>query len=122
MKVLKKNIFIGTKKICVEYTSKLNGPSNFKSELLERNIIFVKDKQGYYVDIRDTEGMTFLALTMYGAAKRLKTIPKKVGDEYIDDIKPYYSERDQDKEADMKTLINTAKMISETNNDTLLLN
>ncbi len=122
MKVLEKNVFLGTKKICVEYTSKLNGPSNFKGELLEQNIIFIKDKHGYYIDVRDTEGLTFLALTMYGAAKRWKTSPNTIGDEYIDDIKPYFNNLNESKEVDIKTLINIAKLISETNNDTHSLN
>ena len=114
MKIFGKQVVIGTKKICVEYTSKIVGGfedchvgyHDYKGENLEKDIIFVKDKKGYLVDIRDIEGNGLFELNFYGACPRYRTQPKHAGDEYIDQIRPYFeSNVNQEKLFDVKTLL-----------------
>ena len=113
MKILGKNVVVATKKICMEYTSKISGgfsdcligSCDYKGSDLEKNVIFVQDKKGYYVELEDLKSFPNLSLICYGAARRWKTLPNRAGDEYIDDIKPYFAKYDQETLYDIKTLI-----------------
>ena len=113
MKILGKNVVIGTKKLCTEYTSKIHGgfvdcligSNEYNGEDLEKNVIFIRDKKGYYVEIKDLNPFPTLSLICYGAAQRWKTSPNRAGDEYIDNIKPYFTKSNQETLYDLKTLI-----------------
>ena len=113
MKILGKNVVIATKKMCMEYTSKIHGgfedclfgSNEYKGDVLERDVLFVKDKKGYYIELEDLKSFPTLSLICFGAATRWKTSPNKAGDEYIDDIKPYFAKYDQETFYDIKTLI-----------------
>ena len=114
MKIYGNQVLIGTKKICVEYISKIMGKSEnchvgyheYKGDDLEKDIVFIKDKKGYLIDIRDIDGRGFLELNFYGACPRYRTQPKHAGDEYIDEIKPYFdSNVNQEKSFDAKTIL-----------------
>ncbi len=113
MKILGKNVVVATKKICMEYTSKIHGGFNdcilganeYKGDDLEKDIIYIKDKKGYYVELEDLKSFPTLSLICYGAAPRWKTSPNRAGDEYIDNIKPYFAKLDQETLYDIKTLI-----------------
>lgn len=115
MKVLGKNVVIATKKICVEYTSRISGEFNdclvgskdYLGENIKKDVIFVKDKKGYYVELEELKSFPTLSLICYGAARRWKTSPNRAGDEYIDNIKPYFAKLDQETLYDIKTLIST---------------
>ena len=117
MKIYGKQVFIGSKKLCTEYTSKIIGRFSdcsvgnyeFKGEDIEKDIIFIQDKKGYLINIKDIEGTGFLALNCYGAATRYKSEPNYAGEYYIGDLKPYMSEAEQEILFDLKTLITTLK-------------
>ena len=117
MKIYGKQVFIGTKKICVEYTSKyivglsdsFVGGYEYKGSAIEEDVIFIKDKNGYFIDIKDIDGSGFLALNLYGAAIRYKSKPNQAGDHYIDDLKPYMPTLDHDQLFDLKELLKTLK-------------
>lgn len=118
MKIYGKQVLIGTKKLCVEYTSKIVGEfedchvgyHDYKGEDVETDIVFFMDKKGYLVDVRDIDGSGFLELTFYGACPRFRTQPRHAGDEYIDDIKPYFfSKSNQETSFDLNTLIKIIK-------------
>ena len=113
MKISGKNVVIATKKLCIKYTSKIHGgfgdcvfgSNDYKCSVLEKDIIFVKDKNGYYVELEDLKSLPNLTLICYGAAPRWKTSPRMAGDKYIDDIKPYFDSKvNQEKLFDVKTL------------------
>lgn len=124
MKIYGKQVFIGSKKLCTEYTSKIIGGFSdcyignfeFKGKDIEKDIIFIKDKNGYLIDIKDIEGTGFLALNCYGAVTRYKTEPHRAGDYYIGDLKPYMSELDQEIIFDLKTLLQALKEEISTSN------
>ena len=128
MKIFGKQVVIGTKKLCIEYTSKIMGAfedchvgyHDYKGDVLEKDIIFLKDKKGYLVDIRDIDGSGFLELTFYGACPRYKTQPKHAGDEYIDNIKPYLPSYDQDTIYDLKQIISRIKTKYTNENQSIL--
>ena len=117
MKILGKDVFIGNKCVCTEFTSKILGDLNDKrvgeksheGKIVERDIMFVKDKSGYYVDIRDTEGLGAFALKFFGAAPRWITNPYKAGDEYIE-IKPYFSKSAQEDKFTLEELLEIANI------------
>lgn len=117
MKIYGKQVFIGTKKLCTEYTSKIIGGSSdchigsyeYKGTPLESNVIFIQDKYGYYVDINDIDGGGFLALHCYGAALRYKNHPNDAADIYVDELKPYLPTYDQEKLFEVKNLIYSLK-------------
>lgn len=129
MKILGKDVVVATKKICMEYTSKINGgfedclvgSNEYKGDEFERDVIFVKDKKGYYIELEDLKSFPTLSLICFGAARRWKSSPNKAGDEYIDDIKPYFAEYDQETLFDLKQLISAAKVYN-TNEYQLTLN
>lgn len=114
MKIYGKQVFVGTKKLCTEYTSKIIGgfsdcyvgSKEYKGEPLETNVIFIQDKNGYYVDLEDAKSFPTLSLICFGAAHRWKNSPNRAGDEYIDNIKPYFDSKvNQEKLFDVKTLL-----------------
>lgn len=113
MKILGRDVVFGTKKICKEYTTKANGTfddcivscKEYKGDNIERNVIFIRDKKGYYIELKDLETFPTLSLICYGAAPRWKTSPNSAGDCYVADIKPYFSAYDQEKLYEIKTLI-----------------
>ena len=113
MKILGKNVIVATNKICIEYTSKIADEINgsivssfdYKGKTLKQNIIYIKDKNGYYVALEDLKSFPTLSLICYGAAQRWKSSPHHVGDVYIDDIKPYFSKLNQETLYDLKTLV-----------------
>ena len=117
MKIYGKQVLIGSKKLCIEYTSKIFGGFSdsylnsieFKGSTLEDNIIFIQDKHGYLIDIRDITGNGFLALNLYGGAVRYRTKPYEAGDHYVADLRPYMSDLDQETLFDLKTLIQELK-------------
>ena len=118
MKILGKNVVVATKKMCMEYTSKIHGgfedclvgSNDYKSEDLEKDVIFVKDKKGYYVELEDLKSFPTLSLICFGSARRWKTSPNRAGDEYIDNIKPYFAIYDQETLYDIKTIIEKAEV------------
>ena len=118
MKVFGKNVVVGTKKICTEFTSKINGclddcqvsSVEYKGEDLENNILFIRDKLGYLVELRELGSFPTLSLICYGGTTRWKTSPKTAGDFYISDITPYFSSYDQDTLFDLKQLVSAAKV------------
>ena len=114
MKILGKNVVIATKKMCMEYTSKAQCNFDnsvieynvYKGKNLEKNVIFVKDKNWYYVELEDLKSFPTLSLICFGAAPRWRTSPNKAGDEYIDDIKPCFDSKvNQERLWDIKTII-----------------
>lgn len=117
MKVLGKNVVIATKKICVEHTSKIQNAfdeysiveSFHKGVDFEKNIIFIIDKNGYYVDLRDTDGVPSILLKIFGSVPRYKSHPTHVGDKYIDDVQPFFSICDGEKLFELKELVEVAK-------------
>ena len=113
MKILGKNIVIATKKMCIEYTSKIHGAfsdcvfasNDYKGCVLEKDVIFVQDKNGHYIELEDLKSFPTLSLICYGAAPRWKASPNKAGDKYIDNIKPYFDSKvNQEKLFDVKTI------------------
>lgn len=116
MRILGKNVYIGNKCLCIEYTSRITGnygdtkvgKKSHKSNIIEKNVLFIKDKEGYFVDIRDTEGLGAIAIKMFGAAPRWKTSPHDAGDEYVE-VKPYFPLCDQDIKFDLKELLEMSK-------------
>ena len=117
MKIYGKQVFVGTKKLCVEYTSKVVGSfddcyvgsNEYKGEDIEKNVIFFRDKNGYFIDINDIDGSGFLALNFYGAVPRYRKTPNKTTDIYVDDLKTYLPECDQETLYEVKDLIYTLK-------------
>ncbi len=117
MKIYGKQVLIGSKKICMEYTTKIIGGFDdcqighydYKDTTLEKDIIFIKDKQGYLIDIRDIDGSGFLALNIFGSVSRYKTEPHHAGDLFVSNLKPYMSEIDQETVFDLKTLLQSLK-------------
>lgn len=114
MKILGKNVIVGTKKLCTEYISKLNtdfndcyvGSNEYKGNDLEKNVVFIRDKKGYLIEVNDFGSFPTLSLICYGAATRWKTYPKNAGDYYVDDIKPYFDSKiNQETLFDFKTLL-----------------
>ncbi len=114
MKILGKNVVVGTKKICVEYTSKIHGgfgdcffeSDEFKGENLEKNVIFIREKNGYLIEIGELDSFPTLSLICFGAARRWKTSPRNAGDFYVDEIKPYFDSKvNQEKLFDVKTIV-----------------
>ena len=128
MKIFGRQVVVGTKKLCVEYTSKIVGEfedchvgyHDYKGEEIEKDIVFIKDKKGYLVDVRDIDGSGFLELTFHGACPRFRTQPRHAGDEYIDNIKPYLPTYDQDTIYDLKHVINRIKTESTNENQSTL--
>ena len=58
-------------------------------------MLFVRTKDGYYVDLREIEDLGFWALSVYGSAKRWKKFPTEAGDTYIE-VQHYFPEKDFD--------------------------
>lgn len=112
MKILGKNVYIGNKCLCTEYTSKIYhshedtyiGEKSHERDIIAKNILFVKDKDGYYVDIHDTEGIGSIAIKVFGAAPRWRTSPHDAGDEFVE-VKPYFDETYFEMKFDLKELI-----------------
>ena len=117
MKVYGKQVFVGSKKLCIEYTSKIIGgfsdcyvgSSEFKGEEIENNVIFIQDKHGYFVDINDISGSGFISLNVYGAVPRFTKSPNKAGDMFVDDLKNYLPLNDHETLYEVKDLIHTLK-------------
>lgn len=124
MKILGKNVYIGNICICTEYTSQLIGDfrdihvgeKSHKGQILEENILFIKDANGLYVDARDTEGIGSLAIKMYGGARRYKRTPHEAGDQYIT-VKHYFNEAQSSVEYPLKELLLIAKSLKSSNNE-----
>ena len=116
MKILGKNVYIGNICICTEYTSQIIsdldeiyiGEKSHEGKILEKDVLFIKDAHGLYVDARDTEGIGSLAIRAYGAAKRFKRAPHNAGDCYID-VKHYYSKAQFQDQFNLKDLLTVAK-------------
>ena len=124
MKIYGKQVFVGSKKICVDYSYKIIGDISepietveFFGKEIEKDIIFLQDKSGYFIDINDIYGSGFLAMHCYGAVKRFKKFPKHTGDEYIADLKPYFTENLWQEKFDLKDLIESIKASSAISND-----
>lgn len=116
MKILGKDVYIGNLCICTEYTSHIIGDfkdihigeKSHKGKVLEKDILFIKDKNGMYVDARDTAGIGSLAIKVYGAATRYTRTPHEAGDQYIA-VSHYFNESQFDDQFDIKELLNIAK-------------
>ena len=124
MKIYGKQVFVGSKKICVDYSHKIIEDISEPIETVEyfgkdveKDLIFIKDKSGYFIDINDIYGSGFLAMHCYGAVKRYKNFPKYAGDEYVANLKPYFSENLWQEKFDLKDLIESFKHSSAISND-----
>ena len=121
MKILGENVVIGTKKICVEYTTKIQGSltdsfvgsCEYKGNNLEENVVFIRDKNGYLVEVSELGTFPTLSLICFGAATRWKTFPRNAGDFYVDDVKPYFSKSNQETLYDLNILIKILKNSNE---------
>jgi len=117
MKIYGKQVFIGTKKICVECISKLVagtedmhvGSKEYKGAIKENNVIFIQDKYGYFVDINDIKGSGFLELKIYGAVARYTQSPHRIGDVYVDNLKNYLPKHEHETLYDVKELVERLK-------------
>ena len=117
MKIYGKQVYVGTKKICTEYTSKLIGgtedlhigTNDYKGTPIEENLIFIQDKHGYFVDINSIDGNGFLALNIYGAVQRYTQSPHRAGDVYVDNLKKYLPIYDHETLYDVKELVERLK-------------
>ncbi len=113
MKILGRNVVIGTKKICIEYTSKIQdgyedylvGKNEYKGKKLEENVLFVRDKKGYLIELKDLETFPTLSLICFGATTRWNTAPRNAGDYYVDEIEPYFTKSNQESLFELNTLI-----------------
>ncbi len=120
MKILGKDVVVGTKKICMEYISRIQGGfsdsfvgyTDYKGDDLEKDVLFIRDKKGYFVELKELGSHPTFSLICFGAATRWKTSPRHAGDYYIDDIKPYFEKYDQNTLFDLKQLVHTAKVYS----------
>lgn len=116
MKILGKNVYIGNLLICTEYTSRIIGgfedchvgEKSHVGEILEKNVLFIQDKNGLFVKVQDTEGLGSIALKVFGAAPRYKTSPHDAGDQYIE-IKHYFEQIDYKTKYDLKELLEISK-------------
>ena len=130
MKVLGKDVVVGTKKICMEYISRIQGGfgdsfvggTDYKGGDLEKNVVFIRDKKGYLVELNELGSHPSFSLIFYGAATRWRTSPRNAGDYYIDDIRPYFDENNQDTLFDLKYLVNSAKVYSTEEDQSTLTN
>ncbi len=130
MKVLGKNVVIGTKKICVKFTSAIQGGfddsiveiEEYVGANIETNVIFIRDKKGYLIELKDLGSFPTLSLICFGAATRWKTTPLNAGDYYIDDIKPYFDENSQETLFDIKSLMLLIKNLNKESQNTISIN
>lgn len=116
MKILGKNVYIGNICICTEFTSQIMGDlkdiqigeKSHKCKVLDENVLFVKDANGLYVDVRETEKIGGFAIRVFGAATRYKQTPLKAGDYYID-AKHYFNDTQSNELYDLKELLHIAQ-------------
>lgn len=117
MKILGKNVYIGKKCICTEFTREVDDLETLHTHekshngiIIEENVLFIEDKHGLFVDINDISSLGGFALKVYGAAPRWPKNPTKAGSKYID-IKPYFSENNKEQQFDLKYLISLSQSL-----------
>lgn len=94
MKISFKDVVTGNICVCTQQTETLDEDdmivTDFNSRICEQNIIFIKDKFGSYVRFDDVAQMGSLALSLYGAAQRLKPAPQKIKDKFVANLTPLF--------------------------------
>lgn len=118
MKISGKDVYIGNILVCTEYTSKVIGKwpdsqigeKSHEGDIIEQNILFIKDKNNFFVKVTDTQGFGSIALKIYGAAQRYTTTPHNAGHLYVE-VKPYFHKNDNQKYY-LKDLVEIAKNIN----------
>lgn len=95
MKILGKDVYLGKKCICSEFTYEIEDfetlsthEKSHKGIVIEDNVLFIQDKTGNFVDINDIGFIGSLALKVYGAAQRWSKSPTRAGSKYVE-IKPF---------------------------------
>jgi len=113
MKINGKNIFIGDLCICTKYSTEIieefeDGTymtrNKFEGKPIKENIVYIKDKHGYFLELQETETLGALAVAMYGAAQRWTSKPLKCEDIYVGNLKHYFSQNELDKEFSLNQL------------------
>ena len=119
MKILGKNVYIGKKCICTEFTREVDDletlhthEKSHKGVVFEENILFIKDKTNNFVDVNEIASIGTIALKVYGAATRWSPSPQKAGSKYIE-AKPYFCENEQDSIFELKYLISVARELKD---------
>ncbi|MBR4998501.1 MAG: hypothetical protein IKY10_01355 [Clostridia bacterium] len=117
MKILGKNIYIGKKYLCSEFTYEIDDINTLsthekchKGIVIGDNALFVKDKSGYFVDIEDIGFIGSLALKVYGAAPRWSKHPDRAGCKYVE-VQHYFNGCDLETPFDLKDLISIANSL-----------
>lgn len=83
--------------------------NKFSGKPIKENLVLIKDKHGYFLDIYETETLGSLAASMYGAAQRWTGRPLKCEDIYIDNLENYFSLDEQEKEFTIRKLLQIVK-------------
>ena len=119
MKVLKKNVYWGTKSICTKHSSEIIGGSadcfigatEIKGDPIARDVVLIKVGPGDYREATDLyeASKTFLPLPKSAILKiampKYNTRPRCVGEYYVEDLKrTYYTCGEKDK-IDLKELV-----------------
>ena len=124
MKILKKNIYLGTKCLCKKYSNEITaiigdmqvGHTVFDSTDIEKNVIFVKVGENDFRKAEDIYNETNGPLSFLITKEMLcnidmpkySTSPSCAGDIYVKDLNPLFNVSNNSKEKiSLKELINT---------------
>lgn len=123
MKVLKKNVYWGTKSICTKYSSEIIGGSadcfigatEIEGDPIARDVVLIKVGPGDYREATDLydASKTFIPMPKSAVLKvampRYDTKPRGVGEYFVEDLKrTYYTCNEKDK-IELKELVLLAK-------------
>ena len=133
MKVLKKNVYWGTKSICTKYSSEIIGGSadcfiggtEILDDDLEKNVLFIKVGNDDYREAKDLLEASKKLLPLVPKSAVLKIAmpkydrsPRGVGDIFVKDLHRFFVADDTDKtKIDLEFAINESKTPFEQNTD-----
>lgn len=113
MKVYGKNIYSGNLKLCTTYThtssiEPMYEKSTYSGKVLAKDILFIQDHDGNFIDVRDLEGFGSVAYSVFDSATRYTVEPTKAGEAYVCNITKLFDSNKDFEKYTLKEIISMA--------------